>query len=352
MQTYKVVGVMSGTSLDGVDLAYCHFHRENDQWSFEVKEAATVSYSNEWRKKLSTLHQKDALAFTTIHVEYGWYLGELVKQLATNLEVDFVSSHGHTIFHQPEKRLTVQIGEGASLSAACGYPTVCDFRTADIALGGQGAPLVPIGDRLLFSDYTYCLNLGGIANISFNSDGQQLAYDICPVNIVLNELAGQDGKSFDMNGEMAASGNVNKDLLDRLNALGHYSKSFPKSLGRENIEADFLPLINASEISIEDKLYTFCEHIAQQVSSSVKQSAKGSKMLVTGGGAFDAFLIERIQFHCHSTEIVLPEKTIIEFKEALIFAFLGVLRWRGENNCLKSVTGAIRDSCGGAVYMP
>jgi anhydro-N-acetylmuramic acid kinase len=352
MQTYKVIGVMSGTSLDGVDLAYCHFVYENAKWNFEIKASKTISYSTEWKEKLSTLHQKDALTFAATHSEYGRFLGELVKDFAKGFDVDFVSSHGHTIFHQPEKRLTSQIGEGAALSAACGFHVVCDFRTTDVAFGGQGAPLVPIGDKLLFADYTFCLNLGGIANISFDKAGVRIAYDISPVNIILNELASQKGIAFDRDGEMASKGDMNKNLLNQLNELAYYSKSFPKSLGREHIDKDYFPLINSLSLSIEDKLCTFCEHIAIQIAKALMNaSSVNSNMLITGGGAFNSYLIERIRFYCE-TQIILSDKNIIEFKEALIFAFLGVLRWRGENNCLESVTGAQKDSSGGAIYLP
>jgi anhydro-N-acetylmuramic acid kinase len=352
MQTYKVIGVMSGTSLDGVDLAYCHFQHENGKWHFEIKSAKTISYMNEWKEKLSSLHKKDALSYAVTHTEYGRYLGELVKDFSKDFDVDFISSHGHTIFHQPEKGFTAQIGEGAALSAATHFPVICDFRTADVALEGQGAPLVPIGDKLLFGDYAFCLNLGGIANISFDKKGERIAYDICPVNIVLNKLASQKGSMFDKDGEMAKRGEVNQELLNQFNLLSFYSKAYPKSLGREHIDRDYFPLLNSSVISAEDKLCTFCEHIAIQISDAVKEtSTADSKMLVTGGGAFNTFLIERIKTHC-KVQVTLPQNRIIEFKEALIFAFLGVLRWRGEINCLKSVTGAKRDSSGGAIYTP
>jgi anhydro-N-acetylmuramic acid kinase len=351
MQSYRVIGVMSGTSLDGVDLALCRFQNDNNKWSFEIEKAVTVPYDAAWKSKLSNIHQRDAFALALAHVEYGKYLGTLVKDFASDSKADFVSSHGHTIFHQPSIGLTLQLGEGAALSAACGLPIVCDFRTTDVALGGQGAPLVPIGDKHLFSEYQFCLNLGGIANISFEKNGSCIAYDICPVNMVINYLSQLKGKDFDKDGELASKGNLSNELLMQLNQIDYYSKAYPKSLGREDFELKYLNLINHTSTSVEDKLRTFCEHIAIQISNAINSSSNSkSSLLITVGGALNKFLIERLQAHCKA-EVVIPEKSIIDFKEALIFAFLGVLRWRNEINCLQSVTGAKKDSCGGAVYI-
>jgi anhydro-N-acetylmuramic acid kinase len=353
MGIYHVIGIMSGTSLDGVDLAHTRFDGEDKFWDFEIKNAVTIPYNDVWKDRLGSLHSKDAFTFAKTHIEYGRFLGELVKKFVidNNIKADFVSSHGHTIFHQPEEGVTNQIGDGAAISAECGLPVVCDFRITDVALGGQGAPLVPIGDKLLFSEYEYCLNLGGIANISYEEDDERVAFDICPVNIVLNHLSRLAGKNFDEGGTLAAKGKLNIDLLEQLNDLPYYSKSYPKSLGREDIEKFFLPLIDTAPISIEDKLCTFCEHIAIQISFVINRKHQGQNknFLITGGGAFNQFLIQRLK-NKSEAEIIIPAKSIIEFKEALIFALLGVLRWRGEINCLKSVTGAEKDSCSGAIY--
>ncbi|MCX6292616.1 MAG: anhydro-N-acetylmuramic acid kinase [Bacteroidetes bacterium] len=362
MQEYNVIGLMSGTSLDGVDLAFCHFIKEDAGWKFEIRNADTIHYQNEWREKLSTLHTRDAATFAGTNAAYGNFLGTLVKEFIekNKITADFVSSHGHTIFHQPQNKFTSQIGDGAAISAACGLPVVCDFRSGDVALGGQGAPLVPIGDQLLFPEYDFCLNLGGIANISFQHSGERVAFDVSPCNIILNHLAMQKGKPFDENGMLARGGKVNEPLLNQLNNLPFYKKHFPKSLGREDVERDFLSLIDSSPASTEDKLRTFCEHVALQVSKAVNgnnrqstvgssQTANNNRMLVTGGGTYNLFLVERMKDLC-SAQMIIPEEKIIQYKEALIFAFLGVLRWRGEVNCLKSVTGASRDSVGGAVF--
>jgi anhydro-N-acetylmuramic acid kinase len=354
MQEYSVIGIMSGTSLDGVDLACCHFTKDTG-WKFEIKTAVTIEYSQLWKKKLASLHTQNAQTFANTHAEYGHYLGILAKDFIekNKLKVDFISSHGHTIFHQPQHLFTSQIGDGAAISAECGLPVVSDFRTKDVAAGGQGAPLVPIGDKLLFSGYDYCLNLGGIANISFDLQKERIAFDICPCNMVLNHYAKNFGKEYDDEGKFAAQGKLNAELLADLNALPFYTIHSQKSLGRENIENDFFPLLNSSGISDHDKLNTFCEHIAFQVSNVIRncnQENANPKLLITGGGAFNTYLVSRIK-ELSGLSVVIPGAEIIQFKEALIFAFLGVLRWRGEVNCLKSVTGARADSVGGAIYI-
>ncbi len=354
MNRYSVVGLMSGTSLDGVDIALCVFEKSRGNWSFKIEAAETITYTAKQRRDLASLGQTKASVFAGEHVAYGRFLGNLVKEFLKEkkAKADFISSHGHTVFHQPQKRFTTQIGDGAALSAACGLPVVCDFRSADVALGGQGAPLVPIGDKFLFGSYTSCLNLGGIANISFDQNGSRIAFDICPVNIVMNSLALKLGRNYDKGGKLAQKGKVQLKLLDKLNAVPFYKNQFPKSLGREDIERYFFTILEKDTASPEDMLRTFCEHIAIQISDIVNRIDRPSgSMLVTGGGAYNSFLAERMKAHCKS-EIVLPGKQIIEFKEALIFAFLGTLRWRNEINCLRSVTGASRDSSGGAIYHP
>ena len=351
MNTYRVAGLMSGTSLDGVDIALCIFKKQRAPWKFTIETAETVPYSRSEGKLLTSLMHTDAMSFARQNAAYGRYLGKLVKSFLdrNHTKADFISSHGHTIFHQPSNNFTTQAGDGAALSIASGLPVVCDFRTADVALGGQGAPLVPIGDRLLFNEYECCLNLGGIANISFEKSEKRIAFDICPVNLVLNHLASEKGKRFDAGGKLASKGKLLPKLLQKLNRVSFYKRPFPKSLGREEIEKDFFRMLDKEPGSIEDKLHTFCKHIAMQI-FSVSKNRKGN-MLITGGGAYNDFLVSQIKNHCNM-EIVIPTRTIIEFKEALIFAFLGVLRWRNEINCLKSVTGASRDSSAGAIYNP
>jgi anhydro-N-acetylmuramic acid kinase len=348
---YKVIGLMSGTSLDGLDIAFCTFKKENDNWSWEIPQAETYPYSTEWRERLVGLETADAETFQRTHAEYGHYLGGKVADFIIKYDVrpDFISSHGHTIFHQPEKRFTVQVGAGTAIAAKCNLPVVFDFRTLDVARGGQGAPLVPIGDKLLFAGYDFCLNLGGFANISYEHRGQRIAYDVCPVNIVMNRIAEKAGKPFDDGGEMARSGMMSHYLLNEMNQLGFYKGGLhaPRSLGKEWVTKNIDPLLVQYELDLPDLLHTFAEHIAMQVARSIADLPKG-KMLLSGGGAYNTYLVERIRA-LSGHEIILPEKRTIEFREALIFAFLGVLRMRNEVNCLKSVTGATVDSCGGLI---
>lgn len=348
---YNVIGLMSGTSLDGLDIAFCRFTVESAAWKYEIIRSETMAYSDYWRKRLISLEKTDAHTFYQAHVDYGDYLGGKVSDFIIKHELrpDFVSSHGHTIFHQPEKKLTVQIGSGNAIAAKCKLPVVFDFRSLDVALGGQGAPLVPVGDKLLFAEYDFCLNLGGFANISYEHHNERIAYDICPVNIIMNSFAERTGKAYDENGEMARQGILSGYLLNELNQLGFYKMLLdsPKSLGKEWVLKNIYPLLDQYELSDSDLLRTLCEHIAFQIGKVLKNKSKG-KMLITGGGAYNAFLIECIKKHT-AHEIIIPDKNTIEYKEALIFAFLGVLRIRGEVNSLKSVTGAMASSCGGTI---
>jgi anhydro-N-acetylmuramic acid kinase len=343
---------MSGTSLDGVDLAHCTFTGEGNSYSFSLGACETIPYPATWIEKLRTLPSSTALEYAETHTLYGRYIGELTSKFIRKykLEADFVASHGHTIFHNPAKKYTSQIGEGAAIAAECGLPVVCDFRTGDVAAGGQGAPLVPIGDELLFADYDYCLNLGGFANISMQIDGKRVAFDISPANIILNHIAHLEGKAFDENGKLASKGRIDYNLLDTLNALNYYKTPPPKSLGREWIEKEILPLLGLANLSHEDILSTFCEHIAIQVAACFP-SDPHKQMLVTGGGAFNTFLIDRIASHT-SVELIIPDPNIINFKEALVFAFLGMLRMQAKPNSLATVTGASHNVTGGAVYLP
>lgn len=350
MKKYKVIGVMSGTSLDGMDIAYCEFTEQDGKWHYEIIFAETIPYNDLWKKTLANIEKGSALEFAEVHNKYGHLTGELVAGFISRytLSADFISSHGHTIFHQPENKFTFQIGSGAAIAAECGLPVVCDFRTVDVALGGQGAPLVPVGDRLLFSEYDFCLNLGGFANISLDSNGSLIAFDICPVNIVLNRLVSLSGKEYDANGDIASVGKENPSLISELNSLDFYKLQPPKSLGKEWVLKFFNTIIDKYNIPVQDKLRSVCSHIAVQVSRAESPFA-GNKMLVTGGGAYNTFLISLLKKHCKS-EIIIPDKKTIEFKEALIFAFLGTLRITGRINCFSSATGAVKDNIGGAVY--
>jgi anhydro-N-acetylmuramic acid kinase len=352
MKPTKVIGVMSGTSLDGLDIAYCEFLESDNNWTYHILFADTIPYDDHWKGILSNLENSTAFDFINAHNQYGYFTGRVVSDFISKhkLSPGFIASHGHTIFHQPENKITFQIGNGAAIAAECRLPVVCDFRSQDVALGGQGAPLVPIGDKMLFASFDYCLNLGGFANISYDYDHDRIAYDICPANMALNRITQSFNKEYDHNGEIASSGRINNDLLHELNAIDYYKKPFPKSLGKEWLIKFFNTIIDKFEISVEDKLCTICEHIALQIAYTDGMQQE-KKMLVSGGGAYNTFLLSRLKEHCNC-EIIIPDKLTIEYKEAMIFAFLGLLRMNNKINCLKSVTGASRDHSSGVIYLP
>jgi anhydro-N-acetylmuramic acid kinase len=348
---YYVLGLMSGSSLDGMDLALCHFSKPADRWNYHVISAKTYPYNDALRLRLAKAIELSAYEFVKLDVELGSVIADTIRDFLANQPVkpDFIASHGHTTFHQPAIGLTSQIGSGAVISSLTGITTVCDFRTIDVALGGQGAPLVPIGDELLFGHYDACLNLGGFSNISFRQNGRRVAFDISPCNMALNYLANQLGKDYDKDGETARCGTLNQTLFEQLNNLDFYRLKGAKSLGKEWFDSVFRPCLDQSNLSTADKLCTLTEHIAFQLAQS-SCGKKGETMLVTGGGARNLFLIERLR-KIGDKEIIIPDDQTIDFKEAIIFAFLGVLRMRGEVNCLSAVTGALNDNCGGAVYL-
>lgn len=339
---------MSGTSLDGVDLVYAKFNK-NEYKDFEIIHAATIPYNLQWKQILQNGIYASKKELESLDNMFGNHLGKVAADFINNYkitEVDFIASHGHTILHQPEKGITLQIGNGQLIAAKTKQKVVCDFRTQDVKLGGQGAPLVPIGDELLFADYNYCLNLGGFSNISFKVNEERVAFDISPVNIVLNYYANKINLAYDDKGKIASEGKINQQLLEKLNALDFYQKKPPKSLGLEWVQKEIFPLIDNCEKDIPNILSTFTEHIAFQIGRIIKNN---SSVLVTGGGVFNQFLMERIEFYA-GVEIPLPDKKLINFKEALIFAFLGLLRVDNQVNCLKSVTGASKNHSSGVIF--
>lgn len=350
MQNRSIIGLMSGTSLDGLDIAFCRFTHDNGKWNYVIEKAETLAYSPEWKKRLHEAFYSTAAELALLHNDYGHFLGKAAADFIrkNDLRPGLISSHGHTIFHDPAKGVTFQAGSGAAIAAECRLPVVCDLRTLDVALGGQGAPLVPIGDKLLFSEYNYCLNLGGFGNISYDHEGKRVAYDTCPVNIVANAIAIDLGKDYDAKGDEGRKGQLNDDLLRDLNALPfyHFPPHKPRSLGKEWVEREFVPVMNRYSTPPNDKLRTLYEHIAIQVG----RLTVGGKMLVTGGGAYNTFLVDRLKHHSKA-EVVIPEKYIVEFKEALVFAFLGLLRAEGKVNALRDVTGASGNSVGGCIYL-
>ena len=350
---YNVIGVMSGTSLDGVDLAQIQLTLHNNKWTFKIIESETVCYEQNWVHQLKLAVDYPETELEKLNAAYTKLLGKIISEFIEKHKIenlDAVCSHGHTILHQPEKGLTLQIGNLPEISSFINQTVVCDFRVQDVKLGGQGAPLVPIGDRLLFSEYDYCMNLGGFSNVSFEQNEERIAFDISPVNTVLNYYANQLGLNYDDKGEISSTGKTNKGLLNQLNVLDFYQQKHPKSLGFEFVKEVILPLIESFDIPIEDKLCTFTEHVAFQIAQALPNK-KGS-ILITGGGTYNDFLIERICHYLPKMEIAIPSAKILEFKEALIFALLGVLKLRNEINVLSSVTGAKIDHISGEIHFP
>ncbi len=378
---------MSGSSLDGLDIVYVHLQESvstikdsSRKWEYTILHADCYPYGEEWRQRLATARDLRAGEYLLLDAAYGHYLGEQVQRFieAHNLhyQVQLISSHGHTTFHLPGRKMTAQLGDGAALAATTKINVVSDLRAMDVALGGQGAPIVPVGERMLLGDYTFFLNLGGIANVSAHgrqagtdSPGTFVAFDVCPANRVLNELATLVGKTYDENGALAAGGQVDDTLLRQLNELSYYSQPYPKSLANEFGTETVLPLLRdamagmAGEgvdqgaeggIAVEDALRTYVEHIAVQVRRAVEElGTDGGKMLATGGGAHNSFLVSRLRelLAPLGVEVMVPDRQLVDYKEALVMALIGVLRWREENNVFASVTGASRDSIGGAVWI-
>jgi anhydro-N-acetylmuramic acid kinase len=375
---YSVIGLMSGSSLDGLDVVYAELTEKAGKWDYEIKCAACVQYDEVLIQKLENATQLSARDYELLHTDYGRYLGEMVNQFIEKFhlehKVNLVASHGHTTFHSPEKRMTHQIGDGAAIAAQTQLPVVSDLRSMDIAFGGQGAPIVPLGEKLLFPNYHYFLNIGGIANVSINSKPTYLtdrqannedspltskeiiAFDICAANRVLNMLSAEKNLSYDEDGKLGAAGTIHEELLEKLNALDFYKQPPPKSLANSFGTDIIFPLIKNFNLSIEDSLRTYVEHISMQVKNVLESEFSNTvvqKLMITGGGAFNKFLIHEISKRLEEInfEIYIPEDDVIMYKEALIMALLGVLRWREQYTVLASVTGASRNSIGGALWL-
>jgi anhydro-N-acetylmuramic acid kinase len=359
---YRAIGVMSGSSLDGLDIAFAEFQENAGKWNYEIGEADCYSYSADWIEKLRSATSLNSLDYQLLHVEYGHYIGgqinRFIEDKKLHYQVALISSHGHTTFHAPLKKMTAQLGDGASIAAETQLPVITDLRAMDLAFGGQGAPIVPIGEKWLLGDFDFFLNLGGIANISFKSE-PYLAFDICAANRVLNMLVNNEGKEYDERGEMAQHGEINFELLQKLNGLDYYNQPYPKSLANDFGTDIVYPMIVNTGCKTRDALRTYVEHIVIQIKNAItglvspKDQAIGRRLLVTGGGAFNTFLIDTLgkELKQLQVEVIVPGEKLIQYKEAMIMAFMGVLRWRQEYNVLSSVTGASRDSIGGALWI-
>ena len=344
----NIIGLMSGTSVDGLDICYVSFDN-HDPSKYEIIDCETIDYDDNLKTKLKNVIEMDNDQIKQIDKEFGEFIGlNVLKFIKKNTlyKADLISSHGHTVFHEPKFNKTLQIGNGEIINKVTKIKTVNNFREQDIQLGGQGAPLVPIGDKLLFDDYKYCLNLGGFTNISVKDSRTIYAYDICPLNTVLNHYANKLGYDCDLDGKLSEKGVINIDLLNELNDLEYYKKSYPKSLGLEFVIENIFPITEKYKIKEVDILATYIEHASFQIKRNIDN---GSKVLLTGGGTFNDNLIKTLN-HDSKINFIVPDKTIINYKESLIFALLGYLKINGKVNCLRSVTGASNDHSSGDIY--
>lgn len=351
---------MSGSSLDGLDIVYAQLDEVRGKWSFEIKHGECIAYSEAMTRDLANATERNVPEYLKLNTAYGRFLGEQVNQFVEkhqlHHQVHFIASHGHTVFHEPHQGTSTQIGDGATIAAVTGLPVISDLRSLDVALGGQGAPIVPVGDKLLFGEYDYWLNIGGIANITVLHNDAPVAFDVCPANQVLNGLAERVGKKMDEGGAMARTGKILVEQFTRLNGLPYYGRPAPKSLSNDEAKQLAFPILLESQQANEDMLHTMVWHIAEQVSKAVSLYPCGKeepKLLVTGGGAFNDFLVEKIQqaLTPQNVSVEVPGETVVKFKEALVMALIGALRWREETNVLSTVTGASRDSISGALWM-
>ncbi|MCU4157585.1 anhydro-N-acetylmuramic acid kinase [Carboxylicivirga sp. A043] len=351
--SYCCVGLMSGTSLDGLDMVLCQLEKRDNKWVFDIKRSETIDYSAEWRERLKGSPNLSGKELMLLHRNYGKWLGSAVHDFLKDESTppDLIASHGHTVFHEPQNQFNFQLGDGNMIAAITGVSTVSDFRSLDVCLNGQGAPLVPIGDQLLFSEYEACVNIGGFVNVSCDIDGVRRAWDICPANFVINRLVGKMGLSMDENGAIGLQGKIIQVLLQELNELPYYQQTAPKSLAQEWVDNSFWPIVNKYDShDLPDVIRTCYEHFARVISNDLNRYTSKGTLLFTGGGVFNLFLMDLIKQHC-KTQVIIPEKQLVNYKEALIFALLGVLRYRGEVNCLKTVTGATHDACSGVVIL-
>lgn len=361
---YRVIGIMSGSSLDGLDIAFVQFEETGGKWSWHIEAADCKPYPEAWRTRLAGATELSAREYMLLHSEYGHYIGREVRRFMEENELSYrvslIASHGHTTFHMPP-HMTGQIGCGAAIAAETGLPVVTDLRALDVALGGQGAPIVPMGEKLLFPGERFLVNIGGIANLSVATPGGYVAFDTSPANRLLNLLVAPLGLEYDEDGRIAASGQIDHGVLQQLKSLPYHGETYPKSLPNQFGTDLVMPILSKSGSGRADALRTAVEYIAWAVSSGVTAVIAqtglpvpdGSRLLVTGGGALNSFLVSRIDalLQPMGLSAVAADPVTAMYKEALIMGLLGVLRWREESTTLSTVTGATRDSIGGALWM-
>lgn len=361
MKNYHVLGVMTGSSLDGVDIVYTKITASEKKYSYEILMTDCVKMPAKWKLRISQLVLQNAVTYLKTSAFFGQFLGEILLDFITRNQIenqlDFIASHGQTIFHQPENKFSSQIGDGSVIAAITGFPVICDFRSVDVALGGQGAPVAPIANKLFYPEYSLFLNLGGIGNLAANINGKYVAFDFTAVNLILDKIAKELELEYDDEGKIAAFGNFSETLFDSLNHSIYYNKSYPKSLSGGWVSKVMLPIISRSPLSHADKLHTVVYHVAYQLKNAISMIeakenisfSKNDKMLATGGGVFNRFLMQIIQEKI-GVSVTIPDHQIIKFNEAVLMALMGVMRVRQETNIMSSVTGATYDTIGGAIY--
>lgn len=342
---YLVVGGMAGSSMDGLDLAMAVFLYEDQNWRFKIKKCQTFEYPEGLFRKLQHAPKTDLTEKKELDAAFGSWVAHQARSFLGPDTVDLMAIHGHTVEHNPEKGVSWQLGSGKRIAQETGILTITEFRTEDVLLGGQGAPLVPLGDFLLFNEYDACLNLGGIANVSIKES--RLAGDVCPCNQVLNYYASQLGHEYDESGNMAREGHLHHGFLAKLNTFSYFKSPFPKSLPNQFLDEALL-----KSISPLDGLRSYTEFISEQIAKALNPINKKCKLLITGGGAFNTFLIELLEERLPNWDIQVPDETTISYKEAVIFGFLGLKKYLGEINVLCSVTGALHDTSSGVIHLP
>ena len=364
MSVFSVVGLMSGSSLDGADLAWCTFQFAEDDpaklVSWTLHRGVTIPYDEGWQQRLRNAPALSGRGLWLLHTELGLHYGHMLRTFVDELpeKVDFIASHGHTVFHYPDQHTTTQIGDGAAIAAVLNMPVIDQFRTQDMALGGQGAPLAPLADRYFFPEYFACLNLGGISNISIKTDRGYVAFDVGGANQVLDAMMQEIGKDYDENGQLARTGQLIPALKQAADALSFHAQQPPKSLGNDWVRERLLPLFKDQQYALEDRLHTYCHHVAGQIAASLHQVAKNEnieltdqqQLLVAGGGGFNGFLCECIAAVIQPVQLEIAAPDIIAFKEAALMALAGALRWQQQPNVIPSVTGASRAAVGGAIH--
>lgn len=355
---YRVIATMSGSSLDGLDIAYAHIQLDPEP-AFRIVAADTFAYTDAELQVLRTVSRTGTHADDQTDQWFGAvsaaYISAFLRQLGYP-PVDLVASHGHTTLHKPSLGISQQIGDPQVMANALRLPVIARFRQADVDAGGQGAPLVPLCDQLFFSEYDACLNIGGIANISFETPQGRVGFDICGANQILNFFAEQAGWPYDAEGEMAAAGEMDPALFDQLNAVPFLAAPYPKSLDNHFVHRAFIEPLQRAPLMLNDKLATAAHHIAYQIARVIEQqpgrrALADYRLLVTGGGAFNRHLIRLIRDHAR-IQVQLPDTIIIQYKEALAMALMGVLRFQNRSNFLPSVTGASAAVSGGVIATP